>query len=59
MRDLNFSVSGKKRLLTQGKYCDKNIVITADGMDAFWDAYQQNGERTDYNAGFAGQGWDD
>lgn len=27
--------------------------------DAFWDNYQQNGNRTDYYAGFAGVGWTD
>ena len=25
--------------------------------DAFWDAYQSNGTRTDYNSAFAGTGW--
>lgn len=25
----------------------------------FWDDFQDNGERTDYQAGFAGQGWSD
>ena len=25
--------------------------------DAFWETYQQNGNRTDYNQGFAGVGW--
>ena len=27
--------------------------------DAFWDAYQQSGERTDYQQAFAGKGWND
>lgn len=27
--------------------------------DAFWDAYQQNGNRTDYNMAFGGAGWTD
>jgi hypothetical protein len=27
--------------------------------DAFWDAYQQNGERVNYHTGFAGQGWNE
>lgn len=27
--------------------------------DAFWDAYQQNGNRTDYGNGFGGSGWND
>ena len=35
----------------------------ADGKqaeyDAFWDAYQDNGERTDYTGAFQGRGWND
>ena len=27
--------------------------------DAFWDAYQQNGERVNYHTGFAGRGWNE
>lgn len=27
--------------------------------DAFWDAYQQNGKRTNYNNAFYGDGWND
>lgn len=27
--------------------------------DRFWDAYQQNGNRSDYFSGFAGAGWND
>ena len=27
--------------------------------DAFWDTYQQNGERTSYACGFAGTGWNE
>lgn len=30
-----------------------------DAYDAFWDVYQQNGERTNYSNAFAGHGWDD
>lgn len=59
MSDLNLSISGTKRLLTKGKYCNKNIVVTADGMGDFWDAYQQNGQREDYQFAFGGIGWDD
>jgi hypothetical protein len=66
---------------TAGKYCDKDISITATGgdygkgyqdgnaagiedgkraqYDAFWDAYQQNGNRTDYAGSFYGKGWTD
>lgn len=32
MSDINITINGTKRLLTAGKYCDKNIVITADGI---------------------------
>ena len=32
--DMNISVSGPKRLLTRGKYCDRNIVVTPEGVDA-------------------------
>ena len=62
---------------TAGKYCDKDISITATGgnydkgvtdgieagkqaeYDAFWDMYQQNGERKEYSYAFAGEGWND
>lgn len=30
-----------------------------NAYDAFWDAYQQNGERTNYTQGFSGYGWTD
>lgn len=60
MSDLNISLSGTKRLLTEGKFCDKNIVVTAESSnDAFWDSYQQNGTRRDYDYAFAGAGWND
>lgn len=77
MSDIRVTVeSGKsKRLLTKGKLCDKNIVVTAEGgddrydegyddgkqaqYDTFWDAYQDNGNRTAYRYGFAGKGWND
>ena len=29
------------------------------GYDAFWDAFQENGMRTDYHTGFAGKGWNE
>lgn len=75
MSDLNITVSGTKRLLTAGKLCDKNIVVTAEGgddryaegvedgkqaqYDAFWDVYQDSGNRTDYAGAFYGNGWTD
>lgn len=30
-----------------------------DAYDAFWDTYQENGERTHYAYAFAGRGWND
>jgi hypothetical protein len=74
MSDINITIpaGSSKRLLTEGKYCDNNIVVTAsdnyqqgveDGKqqayDAFWGAYQQNGDRTDYSGAFSGISWDD
>jgi hypothetical protein len=63
MSDLNITVTGTKRLLTAGKLCDKNIVVTAEGgdshYDAFWDAFQDSGNRTTYEFAFAGSGWTD
>ena len=55
----------------QIQYLDENIPNVykgvADGVadgrqaeyDEFWDAFQQNGNRTDYHFGFAGKGWRD
>jgi hypothetical protein len=31
MSDISVTIKGTKRLLTAGKYCDKNIVVTAEG----------------------------
>ena len=65
MSEISITIPGgtSKRLLTKGKLCDKNIVVTAEGgdghYDAFWDVYQQNGTRTDYSYAFAGVGWSD
>ena len=46
---------------TAGKYCDRDIQVTAKGStggnDQFWNAYQQNGQRENYEGGFAGKGW--
>lgn len=43
------------------EYADKisQIETGDDYYDIFWDAYQNNGERTDYLSGFAGYGWSD
>ncbi len=60
MSDLNLSISGTKRLLTKGKYCDKNIVITASGSEAFMNSYLENMEATGgYAYAFTGGGWSD
>ena len=59
MSDMNLSISGTKRLLTMGKYCDKNIVITASGSGDFMDTYQKGLETSGYGYGFAGGGWSD
>lgn len=74
MSDINISIpSGeKKRLLTGGKYCPDDIVVEVEEVDtdvafeagreaeydAFWDAFQQFGKRTDYSNSF-GAIWDD
>ena len=64
--------NGTTTLLTAGKYCDRNIDVnvnvaggTSDRYeegkqaeyDAFWNIYQQNGDRTYYRYGFSGSGW--
>lgn len=33
------------------------VNLTLDPYDAFWDTYQNNGQRTDYSCAFAGKGW--
>lgn len=38
--------------LTEGVAIGKQLEY-----DRFWDAYQQNGKRTDYQTGFTGAGW--
>ncbi len=61
MSDLHIQINGKKRLLTKGKFCDKNILITAQGgnNDEFWDVYQEKGNKTNYSFAFSGKGWND
>ena len=51
---------------TAGSGVDRDAVLAEgreqgeqDAYDAFWDVYQQNGERTHYSYAFAGRGWDD
>lgn len=38
---------------------DKGLVDGNTFYDAFWDTYQQNGARTDYQCAFEQQGWKD
>ena len=65
MSEFNIEVEGGKavRLPTAGKYCDRDIVVTATGggsdeyWDTFWDACQDNGNRTNYQYAFAYKGW--
>ena len=73
----NITVEGGKtvKLLTAGKYCDQDIIVTAEGSntdeayetgyaagaqseyDKLWDAYQDNGKRTNYDSAFSGVYW--
>lgn len=60
--NITLAPGSTKVLHTAGKYCDRDIVVTAENgeyYDAFWDAYQENGNRTDYGYTFAGKGWND
>ena len=69
MSDFTFAVEGghSVRLKTAGKYCPRDIVVTAKGSadsfyDQFWDAYQNNGKYEHwmhYAYAFAGRGWTD
>lgn len=68
MSEFAIEVDGGKtvRLPTAGKYCDRDILITGKGgdvdaaynagkqaeYDRFWDAFQQNGTRTNYERAF-------
>ena len=56
---INITENGTKTLHTAGKYCDRNIDVNVDvpdHYDAFWDAFQVNGTRTDYQHAFR-SGW--
>ena len=62
----NFAISvesGKSvKLPTAGKYCDRNIVVTATGgadggNSTFWDTYQDRGNRTNYRYAFCQAYW--
>jgi len=57
--------SGKSvKLPTAGKYCDRDIVVTAaggtnTGDSTFWSAYQDSGKRTNYRYAFYQSYWND
>lgn len=51
--------SSRTILATAGKYCKKNIAIYESVTDAFWDAFQNFGNRTDYDRAFKGEGWNE
>jgi hypothetical protein len=59
MSAISVSVGSKKSILldTAGKFCEQDILIKNEAYEDFWDAYQQNGERTDYRGAFSGAGW--
>lgn len=62
--------NGTVTLATAGKYCDRNIDVNVNApdryeegkqaaYDAFWDSFQVNGTKRNYNYAFAGTGWQD
>lgn len=51
--------SGKTELLRSGELADEILNLSDAFYDAFWDAYQQNGERVNYYQRFAQDGWND
>lgn len=60
--NITLAPGSTKVLHTAGTYCDRDIVVTAENgeyYDAFWDAYQENGNRKNYTYAFAGPGWTD
>ena len=67
MSDFTFAVEGghSVRLKTAGKYCPRDIVVTAKGSDdsfydQFWDAYQNSGGYVfSYAGAFGSSRWTD
>lgn len=55
--------TGKTDLLTLDQMPQEISSIETGGEDSyydeFWDTYQQNGERTDYEYAFTGRGWNE
>lgn len=73
MSDINITIPGgtAKRIKTSGKYCEQDIVVTAEGENteaafeagkqaeykAFWDSFLA--DTTSFAWRFAGKGWND
>ena len=59
MSEINITIPGgtSKRLLTEGKLCDKNIVVTAEGgsVDDRYDEGYEDGRNQGYGEGWQGQ----
>lgn len=51
--------TGGTTLLRSGELAEEIQNIPTDGNDAFWDAYQQNGNRVNYYQHFVQDGWND
>ena len=48
---------GKSEVIPSGDYSQGFEAGKQAEYDAFWDAFQDSGNRTDYNYAFAGSGW--
>ncbi len=59
---INITENGTTTLATAGKYCDRNIDVNVNvedsGADAFWDGFQNHGERESYEYAFAQSGFE-
>lgn len=55
MSAINVSIGSKKSILldTAGKFCEQDILIKNEAYDAFWDIYQDYGNRNDYTNAFS------
>lgn len=51
--------TGDTALLRSGDLSEKIAGISSDDYDAFWDSYQQNGQRVNYYQRFVQDGWND
>ena len=61
MSNIEISLKNGKAILleTRGKVVDKNIIVRNESYDAFWDMFQEDGNRTDYRYAFAYTKWND